>query len=88
MFYRGPLDAVGLPHGVGTLLLGQSKATPLYTGDFCRGEMTGRGRYVLQRGDVYVGEVAQGVQHGQGVLVRADNSRLEAVFVNGVPHGE
>jgi hypothetical protein len=88
VFYSGPLDAAGLPHGVGTLLLGQLKATPIYTGEFCRGEMTGRGRYVTQRGEVYIGEMTQGVRHGQGVVVRADNSRLEAVFVNGVPHGE
>jgi len=88
--------ALGMPHGVGTLVTAQG----LYIGEFANGKRTGRGRFLSKYGDESLGEFGDEIAwgHDAGAYAGKLNGRgierskvhgltYEGDFSNGMWHG-
>ncbi|CUG90827.1 phosphatidylinositol-4-phosphate 5-kinase, putative [Bodo saltans] len=83
---------------VGTVLDGKKQAGRIvfhdqggkcFDGAFVNEKPHGRGAMLLSNGDVYRGDLDQGVFHGQGVLYYiSENKSYVGSFVQGKPHGK
>lgn len=55
----------------------------IYSGEALNGRMEGNSRYVFSSGATYVGEMVDGVFHGQGTLYLPGGGKFEAIWENG-----
>ena len=74
-----------LKHGQGRLEL--LKDGNIYEGEFTRGEMTGKGKYIWQNGQRYEGDFVNGIKHGKGIYTWPDGFEYNGEYVNGIREG-
>ena len=74
-----------LRHGKGRLEF--LKDGNVYEGDFIRGEMTGKGKYVWSNKQIYEGDFVNGIKHGKGIYIWPDGFEYNGEYVNGIREG-
>uniref|UniRef100_A0A8I3WS04 MORN repeat-containing protein 5 n=1 Tax=Callithrix jacchus TaxID=9483 RepID=A0A8I3WS04_CALJA len=55
-----------------------------YIGEYVDGRMEGKAKYILRTETVYVGEMKDGMFHGEGTLYYPNGSQYDAVWENGL----
>jgi hypothetical protein len=85
--YWGPLVNNKM-HGEGKILF--LKTGYKYTGHFENNKITGYGTFEWPNGDVYRGDMVDGIMHGNGVYTygQKPGQKYEGEFVNGLKEGK
>uniref|UniRef100_A0A2K6U113 MORN repeat-containing protein 5 n=1 Tax=Saimiri boliviensis boliviensis TaxID=39432 RepID=A0A2K6U113_SAIBB len=55
-----------------------------YIGEYVDGRMEGKAKYILPTETVYVGDMKDGMFHGDGTLYYPNGSQYDAVWENGL----
>ena len=66
--------------GYGTFAWGSGRQ--IYEGFWLKGQINGKGKMTLDSGHVYIGEFANGVREGAGVLELKGKRIIEGTWVN------
>ena len=74
----------GAAHGMVTIV---ARGYGTLRGDMTMGVLS-RGKAELDNGDVYAGGFDKWRFHGQGMLIRANNTRYQGAFAAGLPNGQ
>lgn len=74
-----------LRHGQGRLEF--LKDRNVYEGEFTRGEMTGKGKYLWSNKQIYEGDFVNGIKHGKGIYIWPDGFEYNGEYVNGIREG-
>ncbi|MBQ7443095.1 MAG: protein kinase [Bacteroidaceae bacterium] len=81
--YTGPVDAEGMPHGMGSATFDDGRS---YDGPFEHGTMQGKdARFRMQNGDVFTGEFRDNRFYNGRYTVKDDGSYFQGTFKNGQP---
>jgi hypothetical protein len=83
--YEGERNAVGVPHGKGTMIRPDGST---YEGEFKDGKCHGKGKDTFSDGSVIIGEYTEGMPHGIGKFTCLDGSGYEGEFKNGMGNGK
>ncbi|AVK77163.1 Morn repeat domain containing protein [Pandoravirus macleodensis] len=75
------------PHGYGLVTVSVPSANYYYEGDFCKGQVDGRGTRVWSNGQRYEGTWSRGEEHGYGVYTWPEGQRYEGDWKGGRKHG-
>lgn len=60
----------------------------MYRGDMKQNKITGNGEYIFPEGSTYVGQVLNGLRHGNGTYEnKTENLKYEGSWINGLKHG-
>ena len=75
-----------LRHGYGRLEYLQNG--DIYEGNFNRGEITGKGKYIWSNKEQYEGDFLNGIKHGKGVYKWPDGIVYEGEYIKGIREGK
>lgn len=83
-FYTGPIDSVGLPHGIGLAKFQDNNGT--CEGNFNHGVLDGdnKVKQTLKNGDMYIGTI-KGNKYETGDYIWNDGEIYSGTFLNGKP---
>jgi hypothetical protein len=59
-----------------------------YEGQFCKGEITGKGFYKWKNKHTYFGDFFEGKMHGKGLYKWADGNQYEGEYINNIKEGQ
>lgn len=59
-----------------------------YEGDFIDNNITGKGEYTWENGDVFIGDFVNGKMHGRGLYKWPDGGEYEGEYINNIKEGK
>ncbi len=77
-YYKGKFDQNNKVDGIMKTEYGT------YDGKFLRGEMSGRGKFSWNNGNVYDGDFKFNKMHGNGIMKLKNNQTYNGIWENGV----
>lgn len=85
VIYEGEVSDLNQPHGEGTIIVDGDH----YTGTFKSGIIqNGKVHIEYANGDIYDGDLVDGIKNGYGVLVYANGERYAGDWKDGIYHGD
>jgi len=59
-----------------------------YEGDFIDNNITGKGEYCWENGDIFIGDFVNGKMHGRGLYKWPDGGEYEGEYINNIKEGK